>query len=955
MQKHELAVAGLFTGPNPNKAPEGALLIADNVMSVRPDLLEYRPGFERAFTDLDVEDNFPEALIPFDEDVLVYSDSAAGDAKRLDWADSALQVTGLPSSDRLALHSFSPPRGAQARKNLYLSGAQGTYKLTGSADTVVSRAGLLRPSIKDLLSATAGTAIADGQSYSHRFLIRTRDANDVIVRSPPTASYPLSNATGSTRDPKYTLWLPPGTIAGDVVEAYRTRSRTGTDAATRTAVGAEFALAVEHRVTAADLSAGYCTISDPTPDNELCAALYTNPSRDGELKANDIPPSATDLALFAGCLWYANTRPQQRLVRTLVDVSTDNGLVYVQKTGITITSGSPTITGFADTDEIHVGMAIGDSSTTPTVAAQFAGTARVISKTSTTVTMSSNATGNAAAVGRWFFDVIRVAMGASAIASGVPETDIEVYPGPSTSYAGGISQFFKDSTPGTTVDNIMFAINALQGNLGTPRVTAVAFGEDAFSTPPGALLLEEAGVGSFGAGSSLFVNLEFACSSPGAFADQPTMTLLAGAIESSSYFSYSEGTWDERNALRYSKPDEPEHVPYTNVLRVGSAKAHILRIVPLQNALLVFKEDGVFVVTGYAPDGWSVSVRDGKTRLLCAMAVDAIDNEAYAWTDRGMVAVSETGIRAVSEPVVGMGDTAGELKILRQHFKVGIDPPKGCFLVTWPTRALVCLAVPAAAESDYSERWWVYSIATATWSRFILTSRCAAFDEASQRLYAESGKNDWFEIRGERTGFSMEDSCDDEHAFVVVTTPSASTFTVELATGDRWVPRVGDLVYQDGDAVRVESVELDGDEWTVTTEASHGFSDDETATAIECIEAIVAWRPMTAGSPKRGMLWREGCFGFREVDFHDEDLDVPPWRVFLGATTDREATVTEMEIEIDPDEAAKPTVFARGGVSRAVARCSQLFPRMRILDRVRWHLSQFTIEIEGAQAGRVKR
>lgn len=955
-QAHELAVTGLYTGPNPLKAPEGALLEAENVMSVRPDILEYRPGFARDGTaPLDVSGNAPEGMFPFDGDMLVYNDNAAGSNKRFDWAATELNVTGIGSTTKVTLHDFAPPRAMLARKNLYVCSRAGQYKLTSASDTAAERCGLVRPALRSASHVTgSAVVVGNANSYAHRFCFRKEDANEVITRSPPSVSYPRTNSTGSTADPTYTIWT--GTlVAGDVIEVYRTKTRVGNTAAVRRAVGAEFWLAQEYRVTAADVSAGYASIRDTTVDADLGAALYTNPTREGELKANDPPPASADVVWWKSCAWWLNTRPQQKIVRTLVDAGasrTDNGMTYVAKTGVTISSGNATITGFADTDEIHVGMAISTSADDPTVCAQFAATARVASKTSTTVTMSSAALGNAAVVTRYFYDVVRVAMGATAYGAG--DVAVEVFAAGTSGSALGVWRFDSDSgTPRDVARELAYAINGCAAESFSIKAVASSFGEDAFSVAPGALALEEAGVGTTIGAATTIVDLEFACSSTTAFNDQPTWP---------AYYSRSSDTWEERNGLRYSKPDQPDHAPATNSIRIGSENLHGLKAVPLESALIVFREDGIYRVTGEAPDSWTITTLDQQTRLLSASAVDVIDNRAYAWTDRGVVVVSENGVSPLSEPVVGMGNAADELKARRLDFTRG-NTNKGCFMVAWPTRGLVCLAVPASISDVYSELWWVYSISTGTWSRFLLSSRCAAFDAERNALYVESGEGDWFEIRRERLELGFEGACDDEHAVTLVETPSPTTIVIPDSDIDRWIPAAGDLIYQDlgqGEAVaRVESAEYDGNlnEWTITTEGAHGFADEELATAVECIEATVAWRPITAGSPKRGMLWREGLFGFREVLAEGDGATPTPldWRVFMGAKTDREFATYETTIDVDLDESELPTVFARGGVRSEVARCSHLYPRMRIVDRVRWHLVQLSLEIEGAQAGRVKR
>ncbi len=934
-QSLTLAVGGLMTGPNALRAPSGALLEAENVMCVRPDLLEYRPGFKRdASCELNITDAFPAALFPFDGDLLVYTNDGNGGNARFDWADSEVNVGGTATRP---LYDFSPPRAVAARKNLYFVTQTGTYKVCAAGDSEGLPAGLIRPQVRSASDVSGGAVVVPANnSYSHRFCIRRVDANELVVRSPPTVAYARTNSSGSTVDPTFTIWCGQA-VAGDVIEVYRTRTRVGNSAAVRRAIGAEYWLAQEYSITAADEAAGYATIRDTCLDADLGAALYTNPSREGELKANDMPPTAADVALWKNCVWWANCRPSQKITRTLVDVGrTDDGLTYAAKTGLTVTNGSAVITGFADTDDIHVGMAYSDAANTPTVSAHFSAGARVVSKTSTTVTMSEAAAGGATPVTRYFYDVVRVAMGASSYFP--TNLTISAFAAGTTGVTSGAYRFAATaSNERSTARELAYTINALAVLEATTGLTASSFSEDAFTVPPGTLLLEEIGIGLM---FPTLKNIEFACTAPAAFAVQPAWP---------AYYSLTDATWEERNVLRYSKPDQPEHVPSSNLLRVGAANFHTLRIVPLESSLIVFREDGIFRVTGDAPDGWAVTPLDAQTRLLSASAVDAMGNRAYAWTDRGMVAVSENGVSPLSEPVVGMGDGADELKVLRQLFTRG-NTIRGCFVVCWPTRGLVCLATPPDSSTGYSSRWWTYAQVTSTWSRFLLGSRCAAFDPDRNAMFRESGLASFCEIRKERTGFSAEESCDDTHEFVVEATPDASTITFTDGNADRWVPAVGDIVYQNVNApARVATVEYDAGEWTITTEDPHGFADDETATAIEVIEAVIAWAPVFAESPKQRMLLSEAAFAFQEVSAD------AAWTAVFGAKTDREATAAETEISVSGGESDNTTVWARCWPARAIGRCSHLYPRLRIRDRVRWHLSMLALEIRGGQAGRVKR
>ena len=71
-----------------------------------------------------------------------------------------------------------------------------------------------------------------------------------------------------------------------------------------------------------------------------------------------------------------------------------------------------------------------------------------------------------------------------------------------------------------------------------------------------------------------------------------------------------------RGRLYWSKIQEPEAVPLLNFTDVGDRNRDILALVPLDRALIVFKEDGIYSVTGSAPSSWIVDEIDTTLRFI---------------------------------------------------------------------------------------------------------------------------------------------------------------------------------------------------------------------------------------------------------------------------------------------------------------------------------------------------
>ena len=88
--------------------------------------------------------------------------------------------------------------------------------------------------------------------------------------------------------------------------------------------GDEHQLVYEAPITDADVTNGFITVTDITPDSFRAgnAFLYTNPvTGGGIISANEAPPIAQDIALFKNSMFFANTKELQRKQFNLLSVS----------------------------------------------------------------------------------------------------------------------------------------------------------------------------------------------------------------------------------------------------------------------------------------------------------------------------------------------------------------------------------------------------------------------------------------------------------------------------------------------------------------------------------------------------------------------------------------------------------------------------------------------------------
>ncbi len=104
------------------------------------------------------------------------------------------------------------------------------------------------------------------------------------------------------------------------------------------------------------------------------------------------------------------------------------------------------------------------------------------------------------------------------------------------------------------------------------------------------------------------------------------------------------------NRVYYSKLSQPEAVPLLNYFDIGASDKQILRIFPLRDSLFVFKEDGLYRISGeVAP--FVVGLFDSSCVLIAPDSVSVANNIIYGWTTKGISNVTEAGVTEVSRPI----------------------------------------------------------------------------------------------------------------------------------------------------------------------------------------------------------------------------------------------------------------------------------------------------------------
>lgn len=666
---------GRITQYNPLSIVPGALRQGDNCVIRRENIIENRRGFASYGS----TGSAPSQLMIYSNTVLAHNgtnvsyDNGSGTFTNYSGAYTA------PTSYKM--------RFEETTSNLFVTtnaGVKVFTNITGTAAVDVGAPRSLDPSY--VLNAAGTGFLTTGNQCAYRLIITRKDVNLNLLIGYPSQRLWVTNSSGASKNIDLTIYLPTDAILNDVVQIYRTPQQVGT---TTDISGDEEQLAYQTTLTAANISAGFITVTDSIVDQLLGAIIYTAPSQEGIGQANDRPPLAKDLALYNNdYLFYSNTETKQVLFFSLVGTS---GL-----TGNTFTLAGTTY-NFGATEIVSGGGS-------PQVAVS---------------------------------------------ATGIAATDIDF-----------------------TARSFVRVINRYASN-----TTVYAYYLSGANDLPGKIMIQARTVG----GATFAISASNATISPMVFPNPPT----------SGSTTESTSTNDKRkNALFYSKTQQPQHVPALNYLPVGPSNKEILRIIALRDSLIIIKEEGVYKLTGVTPQSFNVSPLDLTVKCRSKNSVAVLANQVFMLSNQGIVSVSDTGVEVVSRDIEP--DILPLLTLSNvddYSYGAGYESDRTYMLSTIQT-------ITETAPSQIH----AYNIFTKTWVRWTYAFSTAAVNTTIDKFFFAQPNN--VKVFKERKDFANTDYADDSIS-VTINSITGNTVNFSAVSG---TPQVGWAIQQGTTALVISAI-----------------------------------------------------------------------------------------------------------------------------------------------------
>jgi hypothetical protein len=258
----------------------------------------------------------------------------------------------------------------------------------------------------------------------------------------------------------------------------------------------------------------------------------------------------------------------------------------------------------------------------------------------------------------------------------------------------------------------------------------------------------------------------------------------AATITPNLFAPYSSVADIFKNRVQFSIDGLHYAFPLTNTLAVGAEESAILRIVALRDSIFVFKEDGLWKITGRGP--FYVEQLNSTCRLIAPDSIAVVDNTIFALTDQGVVAVSEGGVDTISIPVDD---------IFKALTTVALDETRAYTRAVAReanTELKVYFSVPTDEDSEYADQTFEWNVATETWWRRPYGFPAGYTDRLGRLVLAPYAEDADTAVRVERSSGTPSDYVTDEF------NPDSPTSVEILGFTSRGVLVSGDLALSAG-------------------------------------------------------------------------------------------------------------------------------------------------------------
>lgn len=397
-------------------------------------------------------------------------------------------------------------------------------------------------------------------------------------------------------------------------------------------------------------------------------------------------------------------------------------------------------------------------------------------------------------------------------------------------------QIFTGGTPSQNITNtansLVRVINRHTGS------TVYAYYQSGYSDLPGKIQLTERGIG----GASFTV----ASSRSGAFV--PNVGLTTG----------TSSNLNSPNFVFISKFQQPEAVPLLQSIPVGAADKSILRIIALRDYILIFKQDGVFQITGTDTTNFQALLVDSTTILRGIETAVALNNKVYLFSQQTIISMTyNEGAILKSQPI------KQDLLVLSSPQYVNFDTAS--FGIAYESENKYILGTVTNTTDSVATQYFVYNYLTDAWTQWVFpfNMKTGFVNPLDNKLYFGSGDSNSRFLYQERKDYAVTDYADNSYP---VTITGSSGVTVNLSSTAN--AQVG-FILSEADTTAIITQIVNGT--TITVDRVVTWTNGA-ALLYTPIPLMFQFIPEPCGNPGIVKQFKEIHTIFSAVDFTSVDL-----------------------------------------------------------------------------------
>ena len=332
------------------------------------------------------------------------------------------------------------------------------------------------------------------------------------------------------------------------------------------------------------------------------------------------------------------------------------------------------------------------------------------------------------------------------------------------------------------------------------------------------------------------------------------------------------------NNLFYSKVGEPEAVPFSNSLPIGSRNKAILRIFALRDSLIILKEDGVFRLDGDSPSSFTSTPIDTTVFCLVPNSAAVLNNQVIFLSNQGVAMVSNSSVQIIShrieDPVTPIYTSSA---LVAQTAGVAYESARLYLLSTLKPNTSTASVV------------WCYNTLTdawTTWDKYFSAGTVGPNDT----LALISNNNT---LLRQRRLYNRTDYADESYP-VNVTAVSDSMLMASFIIAD-YTPKPGDMLLYAGVLSIIRSTRVQDGVWTVGFDTPSNLTADTNATIYQAFTAVIKFSPFTGGQTNRMKQFaqmtirlRDNSISMLDVSFTNDSFggsESTQWRAVNVATS----------------------------------------------------------------------